>query len=193
MARPRGFNEEQALDTAMRAFWREGYDHVSYDDLVGETRASRNGLYSAFGDKKQLFIKSLDLYREAVDRQMLTPLREGSGGLEDIRRLFAKMISRLDDPHEQPGCFACAVAFDPIARDIDVRRAIEPYFDAALQSFEAALERSKALGEIAPGADTHALAQYLVGMVQAVSAIVRSDIRRDQASTYVELALSVFD
>lgn len=193
MARPRAFNEEEALETAMRAFWRDGYEHVSYDDLVGETRASRNGLYSAFGDKKHLFIKSLDLYRTVVDRQMLTPLREGSGGLEDIRRLFAKMISRLDDPQEQPGCFACAAAFDPIARDADVRRAIEPYFEAALQSFEAALERSKTLGEIAPEADTSALAQYLVGMVQAVSAIARSEIRRDQAPIYVALALSVLE
>ena len=55
MARPREFDEEQALLAAMQVFWRKGYDGTSIPDLLEATGLSRSSLYETFGDKAALF------------------------------------------------------------------------------------------------------------------------------------------
>src|SRR5690606_8821359 len=62
MARPRTFEEEQALEAAMRAFWRRGYEATSTQDLCAATGLGRSSVYNAFDSKRELFTRALRRY-----------------------------------------------------------------------------------------------------------------------------------
>src|SRR5258708_30059888 len=74
--RPRDFNLDEALNRAMRLFWRNGYLGTSISDLTEALGISRASLYAAFGSKEELYKKALDRYgagpsyyqREAVEK-----------------------------------------------------------------------------------------------------------------------------
>lgn len=62
MARPKKFNEVDAVAAARRQFNETGYHGTSVDDLSRATGLSKGSLYSAFGDKESLFQRVLDEY-----------------------------------------------------------------------------------------------------------------------------------
>ena len=64
LGRPRAFDIDQALDCALRVFWRKGYEGTSLPDLTKAMGINRPSLYAAFGNKEELFRKALDLYAE---------------------------------------------------------------------------------------------------------------------------------
>lgn len=64
MGRPRTFDEDEALLAAMNAFWTKGYDGTSMKDLTAAMGISGPSLYAAFGDKRELYLKSIDRYAD---------------------------------------------------------------------------------------------------------------------------------
>lgn len=62
MARPKEFNPAEALDKAMHVFWRKGYEATSMEDLLTAMDINRGSLYATFGNKRELFLKAMDLY-----------------------------------------------------------------------------------------------------------------------------------
>jgi AcrR family transcriptional regulator len=64
MGRPRTFVEADALEAAMNVFWAKGYDGTSMKDLTAAMGISGPSLYSTFGDKRGLYLKTIDLYAD---------------------------------------------------------------------------------------------------------------------------------
>ncbi len=60
--RKRTFDEEQALEAAMRVFWQKGYVGTSLSDLTAALGINKPSLYAAFGNKEQLFASALARY-----------------------------------------------------------------------------------------------------------------------------------
>ena len=56
------YNEIDVLDNAARAFWSRGFEATSMSDLVKATGINRGSIYSAFSDKRTLFMRSLEHY-----------------------------------------------------------------------------------------------------------------------------------
>jgi AcrR family transcriptional regulator len=90
MGRPRGFDEEAALDAAMRVFWTKSYEGATMAELTQAMGINRSSMYAAFGDKEALFRLVMDRYRngpmtyirEALElptmRELATALVEGT-------------------------------------------------------------------------------------------------------------------
>ena len=51
MARPKEFDEETVLATAVQQFWLHGYEATSIRDLATTMGIANASLYNAFGDK----------------------------------------------------------------------------------------------------------------------------------------------
>jgi AcrR family transcriptional regulator len=62
MARPREFDQENALRKAIRLFSQQGFAATSTDELMRLMGIGRQSMYDTFGDKRALFLKALDLY-----------------------------------------------------------------------------------------------------------------------------------
>lgn len=59
MARPKEFNQDQALQQAIALFSRQGFAATSTDDLMHVMGISRQSMYDTSGDKRALFLEAL--------------------------------------------------------------------------------------------------------------------------------------
>ena len=76
----KSFDEEAAIENAMRVFWEKGYEATSIANLIESTGINRGSLYNAFGGKRQLFTLSLLKYDT------------------ETRRAFIAQLEALDNP-----------------------------------------------------------------------------------------------
>ena len=60
--RPLSFDREAALAKAMHLFWEHGYETTSVAELTSAMGITPPSLYTAFGDKKRLFLEAIDRY-----------------------------------------------------------------------------------------------------------------------------------
>src|SRR5246127_4462173 len=87
--RPRAYQPEAALGKALDLFRKDGFAATSLDDLSAATGMNRPSLYGAFGDKRELYIKSHARYRADARAAMIEIFREESPLRERLERIYA--------------------------------------------------------------------------------------------------------
>jgi len=118
MGRPRGFDENAALEAAMRVFWEKSYEGASLSDLTSAMGINKSSMYAAFGDKAALFRRAMERYREGPMRYMREALEKPA--LRDaVADLLHSTVRFLSQPGQPPGCFsvqaalACGIDAEP--------------------------------------------------------------------------------
>jgi AcrR family transcriptional regulator len=102
MARPRRFDEERAVDAAMRAFWTAGYEGTSTQDLCDATGLGRSSIYNTFTSKHDLFDRALRRYMTTKNATIFELLDSDESAKTKIRALLQQVI---DAPEAEPtGC-----------------------------------------------------------------------------------------
>ena len=100
MGRPKKFNREGVLDSAIPVFWKQGFANTTVQDLEQATGVNKSGLYTEFKDKEDLFLASLEHYAQTRGAEILTAQPLGWGNIER----FLRLGFGCDD--DQRGCFA---------------------------------------------------------------------------------------
>jgi TetR/AcrR family transcriptional repressor of nem operon len=190
MARPREFDEDEALERAMRMFWRQGFEATSVEDLVGETGLNRGSLYAAFGDKQALYLKALARYRTQRREQVSECLLQAPSVQEAFRRLF---LSFVEIPEAQRGCGCLLVnaAMERAPHDPETARLVSDNLRGLEESFLRALERGQDAGELPRGRELRPLARYLVAALQGLIVLAKARSDRRTLRDAAEVSLSV--
>src|SRR6266852_4579964 len=108
----------------MEQFWRHGYRGTGLDDLVRQTAASRYGLYTTFGGKRDLFLSALERYSQAVMDPMVGPLETARAAAPEIRAFFDRVLDLIRIPGDGRGCLMCNTAFERGALDAAAARRV---------------------------------------------------------------------
>src|SRR5512138_2575821 len=87
--RPRAYDPDLALTKAMDVFWKDGFAGTSLDELSAATGMNRPSLYGAFGDKRELYIKAYQQYREEARAAMVEIFRQEMPVRQRLERIFA--------------------------------------------------------------------------------------------------------
>ncbi|QCW26668.1 TetR/AcrR family transcriptional regulator [Lysobacter enzymogenes] len=107
--RPRGFDRDQALETAMRMFWQRGFEATSMSELTAAIGVAAPSLYAAFGSKEDLFRAALQRYLEQFRRGhgsvLATP---GLAAREAFARLFDALAEGFAACPTRSGCMLVA-------------------------------------------------------------------------------------
>jgi AcrR family transcriptional regulator len=168
MARPRSFDENDAVETALQVFIAKGYDGASIAELTAAMGINPASLYAAFGDKRGLFERAMDAYA-----RHRAPIVEGAlsaSRIEDVvGRLMHAYADALTDEDFAPGCLyvqgalSCSETSEPVKQVLAARRlAIEPELEQRFQ-------RAKDEGELGRGADCRELARYVATLLQGMA------------------------
>src|SRR4051794_15910425 len=87
--RPRAYQPEVALGKALDLFRKDGFAATSLDDLSTATGMNRPSLYGAFGDKRDLYIKSYQRYRADARAAMIDIFRAELPIRQRLQRIYA--------------------------------------------------------------------------------------------------------
>src|SRR5215471_13443197 len=87
--RPRAYQPEIALGKALDLFRKGGFAATSLDDLSAATGMNRPSLYGAFGDKRELYIKSYQRYRDDARAAMVDVFRTEMPIRKRLERIYS--------------------------------------------------------------------------------------------------------
>ena len=104
MARPREFDPEQVMEQATRVFWARGFEHTSLDDLCEATGLNRSSLYAAFGDKRAIYLRSLERYEEG-SLERIRRAFEGKPVREGLRHFLRGLVDAIVEGPGRRGCW----------------------------------------------------------------------------------------
>lgn len=181
--RPRDFDEGQALQSAMRAFWDRGYHATSIAELVEATGVHRNSLYATFGDKKTLFLTALDSYIEGAlerFREQLAAPRPALEALRDALVHYARIVATPTGPR---GCLVTNTTVELLPQERDVAGHIRSGFKGMVSLLEETVRRGQQEGSITPHADAHTIALYLFSFGQGLRVVGRVATMADLTPT----------
>lgn len=174
MARPREFDEQQALLQAMRAFWSKGYEATSLMDLMEATGLSKSSLYDTFGSKRALFLSAFEVYRQERMRMLGRYLTSEPTALASIQAFFTMVIEHARQEERPFGCMSCNEAVELGPHDREVQQLIERDFLGLEDAFTEAIERGKRDGSIPQSKGARKLGRFLTVTHQGLQIMARS-------------------
>jgi AcrR family transcriptional regulator len=188
--RPRAYDPQEAIARAAQRFWKAGYAGTSLDDLSEATGMNRPSLYAAFGDKRDLYLKTLDYYREesrALAREVLAdkpPLRVF------LKRFYNKALALYlgDGPR---GCYTIGTAATVAAVDEKVRDFLADSMRTTDGFLTHQIEKAQARGEIAQNADPKALGYLASATLHTLAVRSRAGLARKELDALVDAAIDV--
>lgn len=146
MGRPRSFDYDEALLNAMSVFWAKGYDGASLRDLTKAMGITGPSMYAAFGDKRELFLKTIDQYADVNGCKPVVDF-ETEENIEKAVRGFLEevIIHATDSGYGSKGCFLASSVSTNIGQidgvDERVRKAIDDTDQRLSQRFEREKEK----------------------------------------------------
>lgn len=191
LGRPRSFDTERALDSALRVFREKGYEGASLADLTKAMGINRPSMYAAFGDKESLFRKILDRYACRVDGFFRPAFEEKTARAFAERLLYSS--AELQTTEESPrgclitqGALVCGNGGEPIREELMVMRHKQ---EAAIRD---RLKRARAEGDLPADANPANLARYLTAVMQGMSILATGGASRAELRKVVETALQAW-
>jgi AcrR family transcriptional regulator len=188
--RPRAYDPETALARAAAVFWKAGYAGTSLEDLSEATGMNRPSLYAAFGDKRDLYLKTLDYYVDE-SRALTRTALAGDPSLRVFLKRFYDGALDLYFGDGPRGCYTIGTAATVAAVDDEVRAFLADRMRGADDFLKGQIEKAKGRGEIPGDADPAALAYLATATLHTLAIRSRAGIARKELNALVDAAIKV--
>ena len=186
--RPLSFDRDTALARAMHVFWRHGYETSSVADLTTAMGITAPSLYTAFGDKKRLFLAAVDRYvgDPAAMRDRIEAAPTARDAARDLLTASAIAFTGEATP---PGCLLASAAASGSAESADVQHAVAAVRVRVVEALQLRIARDIADGTLPGDTDPHALAMLVVALIQGMSVLARDGYGRERLVVMGEAGL----
>lgn len=177
--RPRAYDPDTALAGVRDAFWDAGYSATSLDDLSGAAGMNRPSLYGAFGNKRALYLTSLERYREMGRNAMREELSHELPLADALRRVYARAIAIYTEGDSGArGCFLIGTAATEAVLDKQIRRQFADGLHELDEQLEARFRYALERGELKSGIGAADLARLACGIMNSFALRARAGDRR---------------
>jgi AcrR family transcriptional regulator len=190
--RPRAYQPEIALGKALELFRRDGFAGTSLDDLSAATGMNRPSLYGAFGDKRELYIKSYARYRADARAAMIEIFSGELPIRKRLERIYAVALDIYLNGETGPrGCFTVMTAASEAVFDGEIRAMVLEGFSELDKAFANCLRLAKEKGELPDAADPAVLAQLASATIHTIAIRARAGVPRKELEAIVKGAIDV--
>lgn len=190
--RPRAYQPDVALGKALDLFRRDGFAATSLDDLSAATGMNRPSLYGAFGDKRELYIKSYQRYRDDARAAMIDIFRDEAPLRDRLQRIYAIALDIYLSGELGPrGCFTVMTAASEAVADPEIRAMALEGFVELDRAFAACFRLAKEKGELTSSADATVLAHIASATIHTIAIRARARVPRKELEAIVNGAIDV--
>jgi AcrR family transcriptional regulator len=184
--RPREFDRQQALDTAMRLFWERGYEATSISDLTHAMGITPPALYGAFGDKKRLFLESVSRYQQVAGCFAQKALTEEPTAEAAIRSLLLGAVRSFTERNQPRGCLVVLGATNCTAESTDIFDAVAEIRSLAEGAVRARIAAGQRAGELRAEVDIDALSGVITATLYGLAIKAKDGTSRPRLIAIVE-------
>ncbi len=117
MARPREFDEIEAMDSAVQVFTSKGYEAASLIDLLKSMKLSKSSLYNSFGTKHELFLSAIDHYAISKEKHLKSCIEEAGTTQEKLEAIIMAMLNLNNLNESLRGCLLHNCAIEVLPQD----------------------------------------------------------------------------
>jgi AcrR family transcriptional regulator len=191
VGRPREFDIDKALDGALRVFWLKGYDGASLSDLTKAMRINRPSMYAAFGNKEQLYCKTLERYSKSRSER-LNEFSAAPTARASMELLLRDTVENVTDPKNPGGgCFGAQSAMTCCNMSRQVKEHIGDMQVASERVFRERFNRAIEAGELPRGSAAD-LARFCAVMIQGLALQAKAGSSRKELHRVVDLYLDTW-
>jgi AcrR family transcriptional regulator len=190
--RPRAYQPEVALGRALDLFRKDGFAATSLDDLSAATGMNRPSLYGAFGDKRELYIKSYARYRADARAAMVDIFKDQQPIRQRLARIYTVALDIYLSGDEGPrGCFTVMTAASEAVADSQIRAMVLEGFSELDKAFAACFRLANEKGELPAWADPVVLSQLASATIHTIAIRARARVPRKELEAIVNGAIEV--
>ena len=187
--RPLSFDRDAALEKAMLAFWESGYETTSISDLTAAMGVTAPSIYTAFGDKKRLFLEAMRRY--AGDPADLELAFDAAPTARDaVARMMEDAAILYTGEATPRGCLLASAVATGSKDAADVRDAAAQERRAIHAVVVGRIERDVANGVLPPETAPSVLADLALAVTQGMSVLARDGADRDAVLAVAHAAMS---
>lgn len=133
VGRPKIFDEDIALQSALDVFWAKGYDGTSMKDLTKAMGINSPSLYATYGDKEALFVKAIEYYMSNGNCSPLDAFEKETDIQKAVRRFFQEIIVlSTQNEYGKSGCFLSSC----VATSVETVEGVKPLLQTAIVESE---------------------------------------------------------
>jgi len=193
--RHRTFDKDVALDKAMEVFWTNGYPGTTLSDLTHAMGINKPSLYSAFGNKEELFKYSLDMYVRKYGMTHARHLFTADKCLrERIQAYLLSIAEMVTDPNLPGGCFVCICTCEVGGTFLPsgALQAIGNINDLTKSSLEEFFNAEKSQGNINSEHLPELMADYLLTLQFGLAVMAKNGAELEALNSIIEHSVSMF-
>jgi AcrR family transcriptional regulator len=153
---------------------------------------NRPSLYGAFGDKRELYIKSYARYRADARAAMIDIFSDELPIRRRLERIFAVALDIYLSGDAGPrGCFTVMTAASEAVSDPEIRAMVLEGLSELDKAFTACFRLAKENGELPQTADPVVLARLASATIHSIAVRARARVPRKELEAIVKGAIDV--
>jgi AcrR family transcriptional regulator len=191
--RPRTFDREQALHSAMDVFFARGYDGATLEELLEAMGGiAPPSFYSAFGSKDRLFREAVDLYYTTMSGVMRAAL-DAPTAREGIAGLLHEAATRFCQADGPRGCLVILGALNATRGNKEAHDYLHGLRQEGPAIIKARIARGVSNGDVPAGAPVADMASFYATVVQGLALRARDGASRQALLTVADAAMAAWE
>lgn len=184
MARPREFDEEQALTRAMEVFWKKGYRNTSLDDLLDAMGIQRGSFYNTFGSKKETYLRAIDRYSKFMfNGGPYTQVAQMEPGFGALAAMCDSYIDSVTGDTEPRGCFFAHVSKEHRGDDPAIQQAIAKGIERMRGLVKRSIEAAQRDGDLLEQVSAEGMAMLFMSVAWGIHVMAEAGIPKEDLKT----------
>ncbi len=173
MGRPRLFDLDGAVASALKLFWERGYGATTPAELLEAMGVGKGSFYNAFGSKHALFDRALRRYAEDRVAGLARGLTESGPVRQRIQRYLERLAAPENEALLRRGCLAANTAAELGGRDPVATKIVRSTFERMERVLESTLVEGQERGELDRALDAKAVASLLLATLIGITVLAK--------------------
>ncbi len=189
--RPRSFDIDKALESALHVFWKLGFQGASLSELTRATGLSKPSFYAAFGDKQSLYLKSLERYLSILADQHAVILTCEPNARSAIEKFLHSIADLLTSTKLPGGCFIINGVADIDGHTVpeEIEIALRSASKISETLLKQRLKKAKSDGELPLDYKPEALASFFSTVVSGLAVQAKVGASKSKLNSVISTAM----
>ena len=188
MARPKEFESETALNGAIELFSKHGFEGTSTDELMRVMGIGRQSMYDTFGDKRQLYLASLQQYTAMSISTQIRELSFAPSAAKGLEAVLDLAVSQAI-ADKKPKCLGISAICEFGRSEPDITMIYDTASKTLLSAIERRISEAKSSGEIDKEVNAQVAAQFMMATLTGIKVAARAGARPDSLRGIARMAM----